>query len=160
MAKIEDRAIYLSANGLNKTLEQAIIDGDIGAGGVGAGSSTEVFNSEIFVGAEAASLTGLSHFRAPSSKTISSVVVTLYEMNGISSGVLEIDIKLNSTPDDVGMTSIFSTLPSFDFSTSANYDTSNGVRSTSSVPSGNFLRLDITSIPSGWRGVVHVSCYA
>lgn len=158
MAKIDDRAVYLKANSLNKTLFQAIVDGDLSGGG--GGGSTEVFNTEIIVGAGAATITGLLHFRSPSAKTISSVVVTLYEKNGIASGTLEVDLKKNSSPDDVGMSSIFSVKPSFDFSLAADYSSSSGTLSTSSLSTGDFLRIDLTSIPSAWRGVVHVSCYA
>lgn len=156
---LPDDRVYLTASGLNKTLKQAIIDGDLSGGG-GGGGATEIFNVTVTVGTSAATLTGLLHFRAPSALTISSVVVQLFEKGGISSGTLEVDVKKNTSPDDIGMTSIFSAKPSFDFATAANYDTSSGTLSTSSLSTGNYLRLDLTSIPSGFRGSVQVMVYA
>lgn len=159
MALIQDRAVYLNASGLNKTLEQAIIDGDLSGGG-GGGGATEIFATEIVIGSSAATITGLLHFRSPSAKTITGLVVQIYEKNGIATGILEVDIKKNSSPDDVGMTSIFTTKPVFDFAVVSDYATDTGTRSTSAIASGEFLRIDLTSIPAGFKGTLYVSCYA
>lgn len=158
MSLIFDRAVFLEANGLNKTLKQAIIDGDLSGGGGSA--ITEIFATEIVIGSNGPTITGLVHFKAIGAKTISSVSVQLYEKGAIVSGILEVDIKINTTPNDVGMASIFTVKPSFDFSTAVDYDSSSGTLASSSVASGSFLRLDITSIPSGFRGTIYVSCYA
>lgn len=159
MSLILDRAVYVEANGINKTLKQAIVDGDIGAGG-GGGGTLEIFNLTVTIGTDAATLTGLCHFRCPASATISSIVIQLFEKGAVSSGTLEADIKKNTTPNDTGMTSIFSVKPSFNFATAADYATSSGTLSTSSLSAGDYLRLDLTSIPSGFRGHIQVQAYA
>lgn len=159
MALIYDKAVLVTANGINKTLAQSIIDGNIGGGG-GGGGATQLFNVEIQFPASGTSVNGFLHCRVPFTSTISSVVVTLFNKNGIASGVLQVDIKKNTTPDDVGMTSIFSTLPSFNFSVDADYTESNGVISSSSINAGDWLRIDVTSSPANWGGTFHVSVYA
>jgi hypothetical protein len=163
MAKIEDRAVYLKANSLNKTLHQAILDGDIGpsGGGGGGGGSTELFNHTVQVnGSSYSSLTGLNYFRAPASGSISSVKLQIWTMNGIVAGEMAIDIKKNTTPDDVGMTSILSAPASIDFATAADYDIATGALASASFSSGDFIRLDVTSIPIGFVGTISISVYA
>jgi hypothetical protein len=154
MAKIFDKAVYLEANGLNKTLKQAIIDGDLSGGG---SSVVELFQTTLSV--YGSTITGAFYFRAPKAITINNIKLTLFNKSGISTGTLEVDIKKNTTPDDVGMTSIFSAKPSRDFSTDADYSESSGTMSTSAVANGEWLRLDVTSIPSGWVGLCHVIAY-
>jgi hypothetical protein len=160
MSLIQDRAVYVTADGINKTLQQAIIDGDLSGGGGGGGGAVEIFNNFITLGSSAATLTGVNYFRAPSALTISSVVVQLWLKNGVSAGTLSVDIKKNTTPSNTGMTSIFSAQPSFDFSSDPDYSTSSGTLSTSSVAAGEWLRLDATSIPSGFIGTFSVMVYA
>ena len=128
MALTQDRAVFVTANGINKTLKQAIIDGNIGGGGGGSGA-TQLFNIEIQMPSSGTVVSGFIHCRVPFSGTISSVVVTLFNKNAIASGTLTVDIKKNSTPDNTGMTSIFSVLPSFDFSIDADYSEKTGTLS-------------------------------
>jgi hypothetical protein len=105
-------------------------------------------------------LTGLAYFRAPSNLNISVVVLQVFEKNGVVSGNLEMDLKRNTTPADAGMTSMFSVRPTLNFGVIADYATSSGTLSTTSIPSGNFVRLDLTSIPSGFIGKVQIMVYA
>lgn len=156
---LPDDNVFVTANGINKTLKNAIQDGDLSGGG-GSATPMEIFNATVTIGTSASTITGLLHFRAPTALTISSIVIQIFEKNGVSSGVLEVDIKKNTSPDNVGMTSIFSVKPSFDFALVANYATSSGTVLTSALSSGNYLRLDITSIPSGFRGSLQVQAYA
>jgi hypothetical protein len=235
MAKIEDRAIFLSANALNKTLEQAIIDGDLSGSGstpdattslkgklklagdlggtadlptvpdlankaplaspsltgtpttpdiapldsssqiantkyvddavsvaVSGGSSPmEVFNHTVKVNGSAYStVTGLNYFTSPSAKTISHVKLRIWTKNAVVTGSMTIDIKKNTTPDDVCMTSIFSSLPTINFATAVDFDSNGGTVSGGSISIGDVLRLDITSIPSGWVGTISILVYA
>jgi hypothetical protein len=159
MALIQDNAVFVTASGINKTLKQAVIDGDLGAGG-GGGGSTEIFNNVIILSSSAATLTGLNYFRAPSGLTISSIVVQLWTKGAVASGNLTIDIKKNNSPAAAGMTSIFSVLPTFNFASASDYSTSTGTISTSGLSGGDWLRLDVTSIPSGWSGRFSVMAYA
>lgn len=45
---LNDTKIYISASGINKTLDDAIVDGDIGAGGGGAAGDVSVFPADGF----------------------------------------------------------------------------------------------------------------
>jgi len=158
---LPDDKVFVTASGINKTLKDAIEDGDIGgSGGGGGGGIVEVFNHVVTLGSSAPSLTGLNYFMAPQNIQIKKVRLLVYTKNGVNSGNLEIDIKANATPNDTGMTSILSTKPLIDFSTASDYDISNGVISTQNISNNNFLRLDVTSIPAGWVGSFQVICYA
>ena len=159
MALIQDKAVFVTASGINKTLRQAIIDGNIGGGG-GSATPLEIFNNFVVLGLSAATLTGLNYFRAPTALTISSVVVQLWDKFGVATGTLSVDIKKNTTPADVGMATIFSVQPSFNFATAPNFSTSSGTLSTTAVAEGEWLRLDVTSIPAGWSGRFSVMVYA
>lgn len=132
----------------------------VNVSGGGAGGLTEIFNTEVQVSPVTSTITGLAYFRAPTNLTISLVVITLFNKNGIASGTLSVDLKKNTTPDDVGMTSIFSALPSFNFATDADYSEKSGTLSTTALSTGNWLRLDVTSNPANWGGTFHVSVYA
>lgn len=158
---LPDDKVFVTASGINKTLKDAIEDGDIGgSGGGGGGGIVEVFNHVITLGANASTLTGLNYFMVPQNITIKSVRLLVYNKSGVNSGNLEIDIKRNSTPDNSGMTSILSARPLINFSTAADYDISVGTISTANISNNNFLRLDVTSIPAGWLGKFQVICYA
>jgi hypothetical protein len=159
MSLILDRAVYLEANGLNKSLNQAIVDGDIGAGG-GGGGSLEVFNAVVQIVAPTASSEGISYFISPASATISFVKLMVWDKNGVTTGNLTIDIKKNTSPNPTGMTSIFSVLPTLDFATASNYDSNAGTLSTSAISVNDVLRLDVTSIPSGFIGYFSVTVFA
>lgn len=159
MALIIDKAVKVTANGLDKTLYQAVVDGDLSGGG-GGGGAVEVFNNTITIGSSASTITGINYFKAPSALSLGTVRLQIFTLNGVSSGNLSIDIKKNTTPDDTGMTSIFSVQPTVDFSTASDYAEDTGTKSTSSVSSGDWLRLDITSIPSGFLGTISVMVYA
>jgi hypothetical protein len=46
--------------------------------------------------------------------------------------------------------------PSFNFSTAVDYETSTGTVSSANIPAGRYLRLDLTSIPSGFLGHIQI----
>jgi hypothetical protein len=155
---LPDTRVFVTASGINKTLKDAIEDGDIGGGG-GGGAPLEVFNHVVSVGAPAATLTGLSYFMAPVAFNITSVRLLVYTKNGVASGFLEADIKKNTTPAGAGMVSILTTKPIINFASDPDYTLSSGVIATAAVANNNFLRLDITSIPTGWAGRFQVLVY-
>jgi len=130
----------------------------IAAGGIGQYTpSIELFNVTI---TSVAVASGYLHFKAPKNLLFSTIKAQIYEKNGIISGFLEIDIKKNNTPDDTGMTSIFSIKPKTDFSTNVDYAEFTGTLSSSGVNLGQYLRLDITQIPAGFSGTIQVIAYA
>ena len=110
-----------------------------------------VYDSDVKLGASAASVTGLIHYKAIQAFTVTTVEIQIFSKGPIVSGILEIDVKKNTTPDDIGMTSIMTTLPSVDFSTASDYDTSSGILSVAEqdIAVDGFLRFDITSLPVG-----------
>lgn len=156
--RAEDRGVFVTANGINKSLRQAIIDGDIGST-VGGTGITEIFNHVISVNGNAPSLTGLSYFLAPKALTINFVRLQVFTKNGISTGNLVVNVKKNTTPDEVGMTSIFSAQPTINFGTDPDYTFNAGTLATSAVSIGDYLRLDVTSIPAGWVGEFQFAIY-
>lgn len=120
----------------------------------------EIFNVTITKASNDTSLTGLLHFKAPKNLVISSFKAQLFEKGATASGTLSVDVKKNSSPDNVGMTSMFSILPSFDFASAVNYAQSTGTLSTTSVSEGEYLRLDIPSIPASFTGTIQIVMYA
>lgn len=114
---------------------------------------TEIFNVTLV---NPSANAGYLHYKIPKNMYFNQCSVQIFEKNGISSGSLTIDIKYNTTPNDTGMTSIFSSTPSINFATASDYAEVNGTISTTGVLSGGYLRLDITSVPSGWAGAVQV----
>lgn len=99
---------------------------------------------------------GYLHFKVPKAITFNTCILQVFDKNGIVSGSLTIDIKYNTTANDIGMTTIFSVAPTIDFATASDYATSNGTMSVTTIPAGSYVRLDVTSIPSGWVGYCHV----
>ena len=160
MSLILDRAVYIEANGLNKTLNDAILDGDIGSGGGGGGGIIEVFSEVVQIVAPIASSTGVSYFISPTSGLISFVKLMVWDKNGVTTGNLTIDILKNTSPNPTGMTSIFSVLPTINFATDPNYTSNAGTLSTSAFSANDVLRLDVTSIPSGFVGYFSISVFA
>jgi hypothetical protein len=120
----------------------------------------EIFNTIVTKGSSDTSVTGVLHFKAPKNLTISYVQIQIFEKGSTSSGSLTIDVKKNTSPDSVGMASVFSVLPTFDFSTISDYATSSGTLSVTSVSEGDYLRLDMTAVPATFTGSFQVIMYA
>ena len=119
----------------------------------------EVFNLTL---TNATVQNGYAHFRAPSNANLDGVygtfsVLTIFEKNGITSGSLTIDIKRGNNPGT--MASIYSVAPTINFATASDYANNTGTLSVSGFGGGQFLRLDVTSIPSGWSGSFQVMLY-
>jgi hypothetical protein len=196
MTRPTDRVIFVTANSINKSLKQTIVDGDLvnTASNLGTGTDgealfttkssgviqlkrikagtnvsltseandivinatasggttlVEVWNTQVTVGGSfTAPVTGVLFFKAPQAFTINNVVMQIFTKNGIASGSLTIDIKKNSTPNPTGMTSIFSVLPTTNYATNADYATNSGTISSGAVSAGDYLRLDLTAVPS------------
>jgi hypothetical protein len=131
----------------------------------GAGESVstnplEVFNVTVEKTSDDTSALGIAFFKAPKNLTISYFKAQLFEKGSVVSGTLSIDVKKNTNPQSSGMSSIFSVLPSFDFSSVSDYAQSSGTLSTTSVIEGEFLRLDLPSIPANFVGSIQIVMYA
>jgi hypothetical protein len=153
-----DRAVFITALSLNKSLRQAIEDGDLSGGG-GGGGLVEVMNAPVILNGLAGSVTGLSYFYVPKNFTVNQVKLAVYEKNGISSGNLVLDVKRNSTQANAGMTSILSAQATLDFATATDYQVASATISSGACTLGQWLRIDLTSVPSGFVGKGHVIIY-
>jgi len=117
---------------------------------VSAGSNKiEVFNLDILNASVSSSMTGLIYHEALQNFRITQVQIQVFDTLP-TSGVLSVDVKKNTTPDNVGMTSILTTQPSINFTTATNYQKSTGVLDSGlqQVLAGEIIRLDITNIPT------------
>jgi hypothetical protein len=127
---------------------------------VGA-SPIEVFNFPVLNASSAGSLTGLTYFRATSAFNLALVQIEIFEKGIITSGILSVDVKKNTSLNSVGMTSVLTVQPSIDFSTASDYAISSGTLDplNQSIAQGDVLRLDVTSLPSIPLGKFRVLVY-
>ena len=125
-----------------------------------SGDKIEIFNVIVTKGSDATSVLGLLHFKAPRDLEIVYFKAQIFEKGATASGSLTIDVKKNTTPDDTGMASVFSVLPTFNFSLIADYAESTGTLSVTSVSEGDYLRLDMTVVPATFTGSFQVIMYA
>jgi hypothetical protein len=135
--------------------EQRILTLSVGAAPVVAWDNTVVNASS------ATSLTGLDYFEAVSSFTITTVKLQIFETGITTSGILSFDVKKNNSLDPIGFQSVLTTQPSINFSSASDYDFSEGILDSSNqfVNAGDFLRLDITSLPVQTVGKFRVLVY-
>lgn len=121
----------------------------------------EVFNLDVINASSAVSMTGLLHHEVLVPFTITTVKLQIFEKGSIVSGVVEIDVKKNTTPNDTGMVSILNVKPKINFALNVDYDSSLGVLNGAqqNVVAGDILRLDITSLPTLTLGKFRVLVY-
>lgn len=133
----------------------------IAATETGAGV-VEICNLEVLNASSAPSMTGLFYWKAPVAVSITKVELQIFEKGSISTGSVTIDVKKNTTPDDTGMTSIMTVLPTLDFSSCADYDANSGTLDASEqdIAEGEFLRFDVTALPALPLGKFRIICYA
>ena len=96
-------------------------------------------------------ITGLDLFRAASDFNLTEAKVWIFT-KGALTGNLEIDIQVSSSADFTSSNSVFTTKPKIVYSTASDYDESaNAVFNVSfqSVSIGDYLRLDVSEVPSG-----------
>lgn len=115
-------------------------------------SKVVVFDSTVYNGTTAASITGFIFYRAPQNFSLTSAIVSIYDTTGLSlSGTLSFDVQKSSSPDFTSSTSVFTTQPSLT-SFTAYSESSNAVfktDGTEDISAGDFLRLDLTNLPTG-----------
>lgn len=117
----------------------------------GAISRIIPWNGTVYNGTTAASITGgLGIHRITTDYTINTAQIGVFDVTATSwTGTLEFDIQKSSSPDFTGSVSIFTTKPSIDMTTVSDYDVSSNAvfGAAASVSAGDYLRLDITSLP-------------
>lgn len=103
-----------------------------------------------------ATSSGILFHRVESGLTLTDCKVWIYDKGGLSSGTIEVDVQKSTSADFTSSVSVFTTRPSLDMSTASSYDESNNAvfnTSNNTASEGDYLRIDVTSIPSG-LGVV------
>jgi hypothetical protein len=116
------------------------------------GARVIVLNNDVILSSSATTFTGLAYFKAPQNFSLNNCEIQIFEKGSIATGTLEIDIKKNSTPDNAGMASVFTTQPSINFASASDYGVSTNQvfdSTISQVDAGDILRFDITSLPVG-----------
>jgi hypothetical protein len=104
---LNDTKIVITANGINKTLAQAIIDGDLSGGG-GGGGGIHAFKVNGVYNKQTLPLNGLDGtFRFEDNATITNVVL-IREIAG-TTGTTQIDIQIK--PPAGAYATIFTTRP-------------------------------------------------
>jgi len=120
-----------------------------------------VFNDLVLNASSSSTLTGLDFFRANSSFTLIDAKLSIFEVGSLT-GTLQFNILKNSSLDPAGMTTVFTTRPSIDLGTASDFDESiNAVFDAGqiSVSDGDYLRLDITSLPSPVIGSFYLTVF-
>lgn len=120
--------------------------------GFSSGSKkVEVFNLDIQLGVRASTVTGILYYESIQDMTLQEAAIQIYDKGTIATGSLTIDVKKNTTPNNTGMTSVFTSAPTTNFATNANYARATGTFNATyqSILKGDILRLDITSLPVG-----------
>jgi hypothetical protein len=118
------------------------------------GSSSKIPIIKFFVlnGSQFSTGTGLYYWESNDNFTITSAYVQIFEKGSLT-GTFEVDIKKSTTDlNSTSFTTIFTTKPSLDFSSIADYAKStNQVFDPTKVSmvAGNLLRFDITQMPAG-----------
>lgn len=115
----------------------------------GTASKIIVYNGIFCNASSAGSLTGLMFERIPADFTITDAKVYIFTKGSLT-GNLELDVRKSSSADFTSDSSIFSTKPKLDFSVASNYaESSNAVISSGGFTAGQYLRIDMTSLPAG-----------
>lgn len=120
----------------------------------------EVFNDVILNASSSSSLTGLTYFCALAGFTVTQVQIEIFAKGLITSGSVSIDVKKGSSLGGT-FTSILTTPPTVNFAVDPDYKIATGVLNVAEqgVLQGEYLRLDVTSLPSVTLGKFRVLVY-
>lgn len=67
----------------------------------GIETNFDIFNTTVTIGTSASTATGLLHYKATQDITLNSVYAQLFEKNGVTSGLLTVDVKQLSDPGTI-----------------------------------------------------------
>jgi hypothetical protein len=108
-----------------------------------------IFDEEILNVSTALPLTNIADFRAFAGMNITKAQIQIYTKDGITTGLLEYDLKKASTLGGT-YTSIFTTKPAINYATDSTYTSRDGVlNSGQTLAIDDIIRLDITNVPTG-----------
>jgi hypothetical protein len=117
-----------------------------------AANKIRFFNGTVLNAATYASATGLFFHRVEASYDITDAKIAIFDKGSITTGTLSLDVQVASSPDFASSSSLFTTEPSLDLSVAASYSESNNAvldNGVKSVTEGDYLRFDISSLPTG-----------
>lgn len=115
---------------------------------VGSGPAV-VFNEEIYNISSTMTLTGIAYWKAHASVNITKAEIQIFTKEGITSGIVEYDLKKSSTLGGTYAT-ILTTKPAINYASAVDYESNDGVLNAGqAVAQDHILRLDITSVPAG-----------
>jgi len=109
-----------------------------------------IFNEIVVNSASFSDLTGFAVYRVPEAYTLIDCKIYIFDKGSLT-GTLEVDIKKSATSNFTGAPSVFTTEPAINVGTSPSYTVSSNAvfnGSQSGVVEGDFLRFDITSMPT------------
>lgn len=118
---------------------------------ISGSSKVEVFNLDVRLGSVVGgTLSGVLYHEAVQNFNLVEATIAIYE-NTVLTGVLSIDLKKGINPDNLNLTTVFTSQPTLNLATAVNYDKNSGAFNPSmqSVLKGEIIRLDITNIPNG-----------
>lgn len=117
-------------------------------------SKVVIWDDRVVLPVNSASFTGLDLWKSPSAFNLLDAKVAIQTVAGIT-GILEMDVLKSPDLDPANFNSVFTTKPSIDYSGASDYDESTNAVfdiTQQSVAQGDWLRLDISQIPSNING--------
>jgi hypothetical protein len=120
---------------------------------LGSGSGTiSLINTDVRIGStDDQFLTGAFHFEVFQDCIITEGAIQLFEKSPATTGSLTVDVKKNTTTNPAGFNTVFSSAPTINIATAADYDRATGTvnPSAQTLTAGDIIRVDITSLPAG-----------
>jgi len=111
-----------------------------------------LINTDIRIGSTDDSfLTGALHFEVIQACIITEGAIQLFERAPATTGSLTVDVKKNTTTNPSGFNSVFTSAPTLNVATAADYDRATGTinPAAQALAVGDIIKVDITSLPAG-----------
>jgi hypothetical protein len=114
------------------------------------GTFVEIADETVYSATTAATLTGVLFYKAKQNVRVTKVQIQIFEKGSISSGLLTVDLKKNSTLNPVGFASILTTQASINFASDPDFTADDAVINSvlNDLSVGDFLRVDVTALPA------------
>jgi len=120
---------------------------------LGSGSGKiSLINTDIRIGStDDQFLTGAFHYEVIQDCIITEGAIQLFERSPATTGNLIVDVKKNTTTNPSGFNSVFTSAPTINVATAADYDRATGTinPSVQALTVGDIIRVDITGLPAG-----------
>lgn len=116
----------------------------------GGSGKISLFNEDFIIGV-GGSLTGVLYYEVIQDCIITEGAIQLFAKTPATTGSLTVDVKKNTTTNPSGFNSVFSSAPTINVATAADYDRATGTinPAAQALVVGDILKVDITSLPDG-----------